>query len=297
VLFSVHEALSAWEIDPTPTIGACVAGVVYWGAWRRLRRQRRGTVWPPAYPVAFAGGLLLILIAADGPPDVLSDSSFSAHMAQHLVIQLVAAPLLLLGAPVTLLLRADPRWLPRRTLVHALRSRPARTASHPLFAFAVFGAFLVGSHLTALYGLALEQAWVHQLEHVAYLITALLFWWPVIGTDPARRPSHPVRLLYLFLIMPVMAFLGVAITSSERVLYPYYATHTPPWGATAIQDQHLAGVLMWESGMLAILPALAAVLLGWLSQEDRDQARRDVTRAGTGTRASVGLARRPPADP
>ncbi len=295
MLFGIRDVLSAWEIDPWPTIGVLVAGLVYLAAWRRLRWQRSGVIWPHAYPVAFGGGLLLILVGADGPPDVLAESSFSAHMVQHLLIQLVAAPLLLLAAPVTLLLRADPPWLSRRTLGRVLRSSPARIASHPLFGIAMFAGFLVGSHLTPLYELALERAWVHQLEHVAYLLTALLFWWPVIGTDPARRHSHPVRLLYLFLMMPVMAFLGVAITSSETVLYPYYATHLPAWGTTAIQDQHLAGVLMWELGTLTIVPAFAAVLLGWLSQDARDQARRDAARPSGGTTAAVGLAGRPPA--
>jgi cytochrome c oxidase assembly factor CtaG len=295
-LFGIQDVLSAWEFDPAPTVGVGVAGLLYLAAWRRLRSKRPRVSWPRGHWVAFGVGLLLILVAADGPPDSLSPSSFSAHMVQHLLIQLGAAPLLLLGAPVTLLLRADPRWLSRRTLVRALRSRSARAASEPLFAFAMFAAFLVGSHLTPLYELALERAWVHQLEHVAYLLTALLFWWPVIGTDPAPRPSHPVRLLYLFLIMPVMAFLGVALTSSESVLYPYYAAHPPPWGASALADQHLAGVLMWESGTLAITPALAVVMLGWLNQAARDQARRESAPARGGTGVSIGPARRPPAD-
>jgi cytochrome c oxidase assembly factor CtaG len=269
----VQDVLTSWEIDPTPTIGVGVAGLVYLTARRRLR----SVSWPHRYAVAFGVGLLVLLIAADGPPDVLAESSFSAHMVQHILLQLVAAPLLLLGALVTLLLRADPRWLPRRKLARVLRSRTARAITHPLVAFPVFAVVLVGSHLTTIYNLALEHAWVHQLEHAAYLLTALMFWWPVIGADPSvRRPSHPVRLLYLSLIMPVMAFLGVAIASSGRVLYPYYAAHLPPWGASALADQHLAGVLMWESGVLAITPALGVVLLGWLNQDAHEQARRDL---------------------
>jgi len=287
--------LTAWEIDPAPTVGVGVAAFAYLAAWRRLRSRPPRVSWPLGFPVAFGVGLLVILVAADGPPDVLSRSSFSAHMVQHLLIQLVAAPLLLLGAPVTLLLRADPRWLSRRMLGRLLRSRPAHALSHPLVAFAMFAGVLVGSHLTPLYDLALERGWAHELEHIAYLVTAMLFWWPAIGIDPGpRRPSHPARALYLFLIMPVMAFLGLAIAGSDRILYPYYAAHPPVWGATPIQDQHLAGLLMWESGILIIATALAVVLLRWLDQDARDQARREVVRPRDVAGVSVGPARRAP---
>jgi cytochrome c oxidase assembly factor CtaG len=253
--------------------------------------------WPLRRSVAFGIGLLFILVAADGPPDVLAESSFSAHMVQHLLIQIAAAPALLLGAPVILLLRADLRWFPRKRLAGALRSSPARTVSHPVVAFTIFATVLVGSHFTSLYDLALRLDWAHQMEHAAYLLSALLFWWPVIGTGTDRQAlSYPLRLLYLFLIMPVMAFVGVAITSSQRVLYPHYLDHRPPWGAAPLADQHAAGALMWESGILAVTPALAVILLAWLNQDDRDQARRERLQSQVGTAAPVGLTRQPPAD-
>lgn len=295
-MFGVQAALSGWQVDAAPTIGVGAAAFVYLAAWRTVRRDR-GFRWPLRYPAAFGIGLMIILVAADGPPDDLARSSFSAHMVQHILIQLVAAPALLLGAPITLLLRADLSWLPRRPLARALRSRPARAVSHPLVAFTAFAAVLVGSHLTPVYELALQHDWVHQLEHAGYLLTALLFWWPVIETGAnAHRLSHPIRLLYLFLIMPVMAFLGVAITSSQRVLYPYYLSHPPPWGATPLGDQHVAGVLMWESGILAVTPALALVLIAWLNQDARDQAKRDRLQSQRARETAAGLTRPPPAD-
>jgi len=160
---------------------------------------------------------------------------------------------------------------------------------------------VVGSHLTPLYNLALERDWVHQLEHVAYLLTALLFWWPAIGVDPApHRPSYPVRMLYLLLIMPVMAFLGIAIADAGRVLYPYYAAHPPPWGASALSDQGLAGTLMWESGMLTVVPALGIILLRWLDTDARDQARRDAAplrEAARRREAGGGIGPAPPTGP
>ncbi len=290
-LFEFRDALTAWEIDPAPTVGVGVTGLLYLIALRRLRPAHPGRSSPfragrpRGHPAAFGVGLLILLVAIDGPADSLSDSSFSAHMIQHLLIQLVAAPLLLLGAPLTILLRADPPWLPRRTLARALRSRPIGVVSHPVVAFALFAAAMVGSHLTPIYNLALERQWVHQLEHIGYLLTALLFWWPAIGVDPGpHRLAHPGRVLYLLLIMPVMAFLGVAIISTGRILYPYYLAHPPLWGATPLSDQRLAGTLMWISGMLIITPALGVAVLRWLDQDALDQARRETARPAGGRR-------------
>jgi cytochrome c oxidase assembly factor CtaG len=224
----------------------------------------------------FGAGLLAIIVAVDGPPDVLSDVSFSAHMVQHLLLQMVAAPLLLLGGPLSLLLRADPPWLPRQVLSRVLRSRAVRVLTHPVTALGVFTVVLVGSHLTPVFNLALEHDWVHQLEHLAFLVSALLFWWPAIGVDPApHQLRYPARLLYMLLDMPVMAYLGLAIANSSRVLYPYYAVHLPPWGATALQDQGAAGTLMWIAGTFTMVPVMAVLLLRWLDEDERKQARLD----------------------
>jgi cytochrome c oxidase assembly factor CtaG len=272
-----------------------MAGLVYLAAVRRLRSLRPGMRWPAGRLTAFGAGLLVLIVAIDGPPDYFASSSLTAHMVQHLLIQLVAAPLLVLGAPISLLLRANPHWLPRRTLARALRSRPVRVVSYPPVSFTLFAVTVVGSHVTPLYNFAMEQSWAHQLEHVAYLLTALLFWWSAIGVDPApRRLSEPARVLYLLLIMPVMAFLGIAIASTGRVLYPYYAAHLPPWGATPLSDQRLAGTLMWESGMLTVVPALGIAFLRWLDHDAHDQARREAARS---RRAAGGISRPPPAGP
>jgi len=282
-LFTFQDALTAWAFDPVPTIGAGVAAVGYVAARRRLAGGQHQAGTPRAGgrgPMAcFGAGLLAIIIAVDGPPDVLSEASLSAHMVQHLLLQLVAPPLLLLGGPLGLLLRADSPWLPRRVLVRLLRSRPVRLLAYPVTAFGLFTLVLVGSHLSPLYNLALEREWVHEIEHVTFLVTALLFWWPAIGVDPApHRLRYPARLLYMFLDMPVMAYLGLAIANSSRVLYPYYAAHLPPWGASALQDQGAAGTMMWIAGTFTMVPAMAVLLFRWLEEDERRQARLDALR-------------------
>ncbi len=272
-MFGVRDVLTAWELDPVPTVGIVVTGLGYAAASARVRRS--GRAWPAHRDVLFGSGLLVLLIALDGPPDVFADSSFALHMAQHLLIQLIAAPLLLLAAPVTLALRASPPRLRRRALVPVLRSPILHAISRPAVAFGLFAVVLVGSHLSPIYGVALRDDTVHAIEHIAYLATALLFWWPAIGVDPGpAQPEHLGRLFYVLLIMPVMAFLGIAITSAGHVLYPYYVSHPPPWGSSPLQDQHLAGTLMWTSGMLTIPPLLVVVLLRWLDQDDKHEARR-----------------------
>jgi cytochrome c oxidase assembly factor CtaG len=272
---TLQDLLSSWAFDPVPTAGVVVAGVLYAAAWRRVpatgHRGRR--VLPVSRPWCFAGGLLALVVAVNGPPDVFAESSFSMHMLQHVLLQLVAAPLLLLGGPVTLLLRADPPWLPRRVLVRTLRSRFVAVVTHPVVAFGAFAVVLVVTHLSPLYELALEHEPVHQVEHLVYLVTALLFWWPAIGVDPApHRMGHLYRLLYLMVSMPVMAFLGLAIADAGRVLYPSYAQPTP-WGASGLADQQAAGTLMWVAGMFTTVPAVGVVLMRWLDDESRREAR------------------------
>lgn len=284
------DALTSWAFDPVPTIGVAVAGVGYAAARHRLARGPHRLARGPHRAVTlraaghgrvacFGAGLLAIIVAVDGPPDVLSDASFSAHMVQHLLLQMVAAPLLLLGGPLSLLLRADPPWLPRQLLARVLRSRPVRVVTHPVTTLGVFTVVLVGSHLSPLYDLTLEHEWLHQLEHVAFLISALLFWWPAIGVDPApHQLRHPARLLYVLIGMPVPAYLGLAIANSSRVLYPYYAAHLPPWGATALQDQGVSGTLMWIAGTFTTVPLMAILLLRWLDEDERRQVRLEAQR-------------------
>lgn len=290
------DALTAWAFDPVPTIGVGVAAIGYAAARQRLIRGPHRAITLRAAGrgrmACFGAGLLAIIVAVDGPPDVLSEASFSAHMVQHLLLQLVAAPLLLLGGPLSLLLRADPPWLPRRGLSRVLRSRPVRVLAHPVTALGVFTLVLVGSHLTPLFNLALEHDWVHQLEHLAFLVSALLFWWPAIGVDPApRQLRYPARLLYMLVDMPVMAYLGLAIANSSRVLYPYYAVHLPPWGATALQDQGASGTLMWIAATFTMVPVMALLLLRWLDEDERKQARLDARRPFTDVLAGDGRPR------
>jgi putative copper resistance protein D len=251
-------------------------GLGYAAAVRTIWLRRSRHVVPPIRVGCFVLGLAVVAAALCGPLDDAADERFSLHMLQHTLLIFVAAPLLVLGTPVTVLLAALSPAHRRRTATPLLRSRPAQLALAPAFGLATFLAVLCGSHLPAVYDMAVSHQPLHDLEHVAYLLTAALFWLAVLGPDPRpRRLSHPARLLYLFVTMAAMAVVGAALSMSATPSYPYYAREARDHGYDALADQHTGGVLMWTTTMVVLVPAMAAVVLGWLAEDERHTARRE----------------------
>lgn len=268
------DVIRHWTFEPPVVVGLAVVAALYVTACRAVRRRHGAAAVPRRREVAFLTGLAVCAVALVSPLDYWSDLKFSVHMVQHQLLMMVAAPLLLLGAPVTLALRVVPARTARRLLVPVLHSRAVSTLSSPVVAYTVFVVYLWAAHLSPLYAAALRSDNIHALEHLAFLVTALLFWWPVLAVDPNPRPlSHPARLLYLFLVMPASALLGLAVTSTGRILYPYYAQVGPAIGVNALADQRLAGALMWEGDMLVIVVVMALVLLDWLDSDERSTIR------------------------
>jgi putative membrane protein len=267
--------LAILPADPA-AVGAAGAAAAYLAADSRVRRSlgsggARGA--SARRLLAFLAGLVVIVVALTGPIDAAASRSFADHMVQHLLLMMVAAPLLLLGAPLTLALRA---WAgpTRRRLLAVLHSAPIRLVSNPLVAWPLFFVVIWGSHLTGVYEAALRDEGVHALEHVAYLASALLFWMPVVRADPTPSVlSYPARILYLFLAMPAMAFLGLVLVSARYVLYPAYAQAEGI--ARALADQRAAGAIMWGGTMVLIVPALGFVLLDWMRADEREARRAD----------------------
>ena len=263
--------LTAGTFDPTVVAALLATVVLYLEGVRRVRRPDRQLGNRAA---CFLGGLAVLWVALQSPIDTYAGTRLAVHMVQHLLLTMVAAPLLVLGAPVTLALRASSPATRRRWLLPLLRSRPVRLLSVPVLCWAQFAVVLWASHFSPLYEAAVRNSGVHALEHLLYLASAVLFWSPVVGVDPSpRRLSHPARLLYLFLAMPQASFLGLALWGASRVLYPSYQAALGP--AAALDDQHLAGTIMGSAGMLVMVAALGLVLLDWLRREEREAARID----------------------
>jgi putative membrane protein len=199
-------------------------------------------------------------------------------MVQHLLLMQLAPPLLLLGRPITLALAASSGPV-RGRLSRLAHGRMAGSLGSPVVGFSSFAIVLWASHFTPLYEATLTDETLHVLEHLVFLAAALMFWWPIVARDPgAARLSHPGRLLYLFLSMPVMSLLGFVLSSSNRVLYVHYVASGRLLGVSALADQRLAGTIMWESSMLVSVVALSAVLLDWMSRDEREALRADARR-------------------
>ncbi len=272
--FSPVRLLTGWSLSPLPLVLTLAAGILYALGLRRLSRPgARGPRFPTGRVVAFFGGLAATLVAVASPVDTYAGVSFSDHMVQHILLMFVAAPLFALGTPVTLALRAARPQTRKRWILPVLHSRAMSMLTNPLVAVALFTVVQYVTHLTSFYDLALRSDPIHELEHALYLVTAILFWWPVVGLDPApHRMSHPARLLYLVAAMPLEAFLAVALLSASP--YPHYLALPPPWGgAAAMADQDTAAAFMWIVGDLSALVAVLLVAASWFRHDEVKQRR------------------------
>jgi putative copper resistance protein D len=268
-------ALLAWTLEAHVVLPLLLALVGFHWAVRRVDTHHPENRVPRRRVLAWDLGLSALFVALCSPVATYDTTLFSAHMIQHLLLMMVAAPLLALAAPITLLLRLSSPRARKRLVLPVLHSRLLRVAAFPVVAWVVFAAVMYVSHFSPLFDAALEDEAIHVAEHGIYLGAALLFWWPVVGADPSPwRLPHPARIFYLFLGMPWSSFLGLAIFSANEVLYPHYATVQRDWGPTPLEDQQWAGGIMWAGGDLLFLLTLVLAVAAWLRAEE-EQGRRD----------------------
>lgn len=245
------------------------------------RSRLRGRPWPPWRTLFFGLGLAAIAASLLSPIDTLAEDLFSVHMVQHMLLMVVGAPLLLLGAPIRPLLRGLPRsW--RVAVVRPIaRSGLLRTAlhaaRHPLVAGALYIGGLYTWHAPVLYDAALADQRIHLVEHLWFLATALLFWSVVIDPEPFRaRLPYPARIPYLLLAGAGQnTILGGLLAFSTRLLYTAYAGRPERYGFDAVVDQRVGGAIMWVPGDLIFLAAASASFFLWLAQEEIDQNARE----------------------
>ncbi len=275
-------ALTEWSLDPLPWAMAILAGGAYLVAVRHVNGTNPRVPIPRWRVAAFLAGLATILLALVSAVDLYATDLLSVHMVQHLLLTMVAPPLLALGAPVTLLLRiASPRAR-RRLILPVLHSRVVRMIASPLVAWPLFATVMWFTHFSPLYDAALDDPTLHFAEHMIYIASGLLFWWPVVGADPIPgRLGYGARLAYVALQMPVNAAVGLAIYFAPTVLYPHYATTQRSWGPDALIDQQIGGLVMWGAGDLLLLAAIPAVVAAWMRADDRRSRRLDARRMAT----------------
>jgi putative membrane protein len=229
-----------------------------------------------ARTASFAAGLVGVAIAISPPFDDWSDRLLSVHMVQHLLLTMVAPPLLLAGGPVQLLLKRSPPRA-RRALARALAGRAVRIATRPAVGLAAFAAVMLLTHLTGLFELALRDEPVHAAEHGAYLLSGLLLFAPLLApaSGPiAKAPGGLARFLWLMAAMVPMTAVGALLSSDQHVRYRHYLAPARALGRSALADQRLAGAIMWVGGGLAMTAlAIGVAMAAMLAEERRQRAR------------------------
>ena len=273
VRFTLHGALTAWDfsIFTTVVLAALIGiGVCYLRAeWSLAARGRRG---PSGRRAAFLGGLVAVDLAFQSPVADLAGTYFQAHIVQHLLLMVVAPPLLALGAPSTLLLQTASRATKTRWL-RVLRSWPFAVLSHPVTVwFFYYGAMFV-FFLTPLINVAMWHMDLMDVVNVIFLFGGMLFWWPMVGLDPIVhwKMGHPFRMLNILLGTGMEAFLGVALLNNS---HPAASMYT-------LASTHAGGALLWVSTELVTLGAFFPIYLQWMRSEDRAARRADQTMKAT----------------
>jgi cytochrome c oxidase assembly factor CtaG len=266
---ALAQFLGTWDVAPVPTLAVVAAGGVYLWATRQVPFRHPGRVWPRLRTASFLTGLGSVFLVVSGPIGAFDDTFFWAHMVQHLVLMMVAAPLLLLGAPVLLALQVASRDTRHRFLVPLLRSRCVRMLTKPTVSWLLFAATLLGTHFTGFYEYALTHPLVHDaVEHPLYLGVALAYFYPIIGSNPVPHgPAPLVKVASLVLQMGVEAVTGFFIYTARGVLYPFYATTQRPFGPGPLFDQQIGGGLMWCTGMLVDSLWIVVAVQGWMRSE------------------------------
>jgi cytochrome c oxidase assembly factor CtaG len=265
--FTWSEALTNWQFAPIVTAGTVlVAGLYLWGVIR-VRRRHPARPWPLWRTLVFLLGLLVVVFATEGGIGTYDDTLFWDHMTQHLMLLMIAPPLLVTGQPMTLLLHASRNplhtWAKR-----ALRSGFVHAITAPAFVTVAYAATVVGTHLTSFMNLVESNDAIHEAEHVLFLAVGYVYFLPLIGKEPIGwKVSYPVRLFLLFIAMPVDAFTGVVLGSETSL--PFNAFSTPrTWGPTPLEDIHLGGAVMWIGGAAIMFVLILSVFFAW-SRETR----------------------------
>lgn len=273
-----HDLARAWSFEPLVVVGLVVSLVLFAVGFGRLWFESRSTrIWEGVW---FVLGWFALFVALVSPLHAWGRVLFSAHMTQHEVLMLVAAPLLVLGHPLVAFLWAFPvGWSRRIGNVGKVAwiNGAWRFLTIPLVAWLVHAVALWVWHVPVLFDAVLHNEWVHTLQHLSFLLSALLFWWALIH-GPQGAMGYGAGILYLFTTSIHSGVLGALITVAGSVWYPSYIGLTSSWGLTPLEDQQLGGLIMWIPAGLVYVIAGLALFAGWMREADLRAARRE--RAG-----------------
>ncbi|MFF3975244.1 cytochrome c oxidase assembly protein [Streptomyces sp. NPDC001828] len=269
-----------WSADSFFLIG-CLLGLALY-AWGVVRLRRRGDSWPVSRMVFWTVGVLTIAFVMCTKLNDYGMVMFSVHMVQHMVISMLSPILLLLGAPITLALRALPvsatrgRKGPRELLLMLLHSRYMKIITHPAFTIPLFIASLYGLYFTPIFDFLMESRTGHIAMMVHFLAVGLVFFWPIMGVDPGpHRPGYVMRMLELFAGMPFHAFFGIALMMASEPMIGTYKNPPSSLGIDALTDQQAAGGIAWAFSEIPSVLVLIALVFQWYATEKRQARRTD----------------------
>jgi cytochrome c oxidase assembly factor CtaG/putative copper export protein len=278
---TLARVLFDWRFDLVFGTAAIVFAVVYLLAVRRLRR--RGDGWPTGRIVAWLLGCVVLLFATSSGVGRYMPAMFSMHMAAHMLLSMLTPILLVLGAPVTLALRAlpaagrgDPPG-PREWVLGALHSRVSRFFTNPIVATVLFVVGFYGLYFGGIFDAAAGSHAAHLAMNLHFLLSGYLFYWVVIGVDPTPRPIPPLgKLAMMFASLPLHAFFGVVLMSTQTVLgETFYRSLRLYWHTDLIGDQRLGGGIAWAAGEIPLMVVMIALLIQWRRSDQRTAKRLD----------------------
>jgi cytochrome c oxidase assembly factor CtaG len=265
--FGWSAVVTQWQFAPIVTASVVVAAGLYgWGVVRVARRHP-ARPWRAWRTGMFAAGLAVVVLATQSGIGVYDDLLFWDHMVQHLMLIMVAPPLLIAGQPITLLLHASRNplhsWAKR-----ILRSKVASFLTWPVFGALAYAAAIAAAHLTSIATLVERNQTVHNLEHALFLIIGYLFFLPILGREPIRwKLSYPVRFVVLVLIMPVDTFTGLVLGYGSASSPGIPTGPRPAWAPSPVQDLHLGGAVMWIGGDCIMFGLMMLVFTMWSTDE------------------------------
>jgi putative membrane protein len=277
MIFGAQTVLPSWSALFALDVTLFLMALIYLRGWIRLYTSIPNLISPWRL-AAFLAGILSVWIAIGSPLEAFDDVSLSIHMLQHLLLMAIAPPLILLGAPALPLFHGLPRTIARSVVGPFLRWRVVKSLgallTNPATCWLAATIALVGWHVPAVFTLALRWNWLHELEHACFLVTGLLFWWPVIQPWPsaARWPRWSIP-LYLFCATLPCDALSAFLAFCDRVVYAPYLSAPRLLNISPLQDQEFAAALMWTSITIIFLVPAVVVTMQILSppQEDLSQ--------------------------
>lgn len=281
--------LMAWHLQPVPMLpmlAALLLLLYLYGVWRL---HRRGVHWPLPRVLWWVLGVATIWEATATGLDGYGMELFSVHMVQHMALSMFAPIFLVLGAPMTLLLRSLPvgfkgRWSARKILLLFLHSRFARIVTHPVVTGSLFIMSLYGLYFTPIFDFLMRTMWGHNIMLLHFVLIGMLYFWGIVGVDPSPRrysQSHrslsdaATRIFELFATTPFHAFFGVVVMMSTALIVRWYAVPVPGWGISPLSDQAVGGGIAWVTTELPTLIVLSVLFWQWQRSEARHERASD----------------------